>query len=461
MRDAALVHVLTRRFSEAAGAYRTVFRNPSLRRVQLVYGTSIAAEWGAVVALAVFAYELRGAVGVGIVGIVRMAPAAVATPFVALLSDRFPRERVLTWIELCSAAALAASTAAFYAGQAEIPIYAFAGLLAIFSTLLRPTLAALLPTSRRRRGADRRQRRFIDDGEPGHARRADPRGGGGGGCGCRRRLRRGGRRLPDRCGSRPGSSESRGLRLSSRSAGRPRSCSAGSRRLQEPQPRLLIALFAAQTLVRGALNVLIVVLAFRLLHAGGSWVGFLTAAIGAGGLIGAFASVSLTGRRLAVRWSRPASLGASHRRARSVAEQGVGTRSPRDRGHRQLAGGRGRLHAAPAHRSQRGPRTSPRGALGPRDGRSGRRLGGRAPANPRRRYAGSRRRHRAVSGGARGHRLAEARLDRPGGRDSGCGAGRDRKGPDVPRPVRGREGAGGRELDRSLVSGRRGDREGG
>jgi hypothetical protein len=62
----------------------------------------------------------------------------------------------------------------------------------------------------------------------------------------------------------------------------------------------LIALFGAQTLVRGSLNVLIVVLAFRLLDAGEGWVGFLTAALGAGGLIGAFGSVALAGRRLAV-----------------------------------------------------------------------------------------------------------------------------------------------------------------
>src|SRR6266511_3911739 len=111
------MQALTRRLSDAAGAYRTVFRNPPLRRVQLAYGASITAEWGAVVALAVFAYELRGAAGVGIVGLVRMLPAAVATP-----------------------------SAAFLSGRAEIAIYALAGLLAIFSTLLRPTLAALLPS---------------------------------------------------------------------------------------------------------------------------------------------------------------------------------------------------------------------------------------------------------------------------------------------------------------------------
>ena len=68
---------------------------------------------------------------------------------------------------------------------------------------------------------------------------------------------------------------------------------------QDPRPRLLVGLFAAQALVRGALNVLIVVMAFRLLHAGATWVGYLTAALGAGGLFGAFAAVTLQGRRLA------------------------------------------------------------------------------------------------------------------------------------------------------------------
>src|SRR5205085_4312101 len=69
---------------------------------------------------------------------------------------------------------------------------------------------------------------------------------------------------------------------------------------REPRPRLIVALFVAQTLVRGALNVLIVVIAFRLLHAGGGWVGFLSAAVGAGILAGGFVSLALTGRRLAV-----------------------------------------------------------------------------------------------------------------------------------------------------------------
>jgi hypothetical protein len=68
----------------------------------------------------------------------------------------------------------------------------------------------------------------------------------------------------------------------------------------EPSPRLVVALVGAQTLVRGAVNVLVVVISFRLLGVGSAWVGYLIAAIGAGGLLGAVISPALAGRRLAV-----------------------------------------------------------------------------------------------------------------------------------------------------------------
>jgi hypothetical protein len=69
----------------------------------------------------------------------------------------------------------------------------------------------------------------------------------------------------------------------------------------EPHPRLLVTMFAAQTLVRGSLNVLIVVAAINLLDIGTPGVGYLTSAIGVGGLIGSVVTLSLVGRsRLAV-----------------------------------------------------------------------------------------------------------------------------------------------------------------
>jgi MFS family permease len=67
-----------------------------------------------------------------------------------------------------------------------------------------------------------------------------------------------------------------------------------------PRARLVVSLTVAQTFVRGCLNVLIVVAAFRVLHGGAADVGYLTAAIGVGGLVGAIGAMTLGARRLAV-----------------------------------------------------------------------------------------------------------------------------------------------------------------
>ena len=67
-----------------------------------------------------------------------------------------------------------------------------------------------------------------------------------------------------------------------------------------PSARLLVGLVVAQTFVRGCLNVLIVVAVFQVLGGGAAEVGYLTAAIGVGGLIGALWAMALEGRRLAV-----------------------------------------------------------------------------------------------------------------------------------------------------------------
>jgi CRP-like cAMP-binding protein/predicted MFS family arabinose efflux permease len=67
---------------------------------------------------------------------------------------------------------------------------------------------------------------------------------------------------------------------------------------REPGLRVLVLLLAAQTLVAGALNVLIVVSALRLLDLGEEGVGFLNSAVGIGGLLGALAAAALIGRRL-------------------------------------------------------------------------------------------------------------------------------------------------------------------
>src|SRR5262249_8434956 len=59
-----------------------------------------------------------------------------------------------------------------------------------------------------------------------------------------------------------------------------------SRGASAPATRVVIALYGAQNLVAGALNVLIVITALRLLDLGQAGVGTLTAAVGVGGVVG-------------------------------------------------------------------------------------------------------------------------------------------------------------------------------
>ena len=73
----------------------------------------------------------------------------------------------------------------------------------------------------------------------------------------------------------------------------------GVRAIRGPA-RLILLLMAAQGFVRGCLNVLIVVVVFRVLDAGDGAVGYLTAGLGLGGLAGAFGAMTLRGRSLAV-----------------------------------------------------------------------------------------------------------------------------------------------------------------
>jgi len=85
---------------------------------------------------------------------------------------------------------------------------------------------------------------------------------------------------------------------------------------REPSARLLVALFAAQMLVAGALNVLVVVSALQLLGAGRAGVGYLGSAVGFGGVLGLVGGAALVGsRRLAeafglglVLWGLPLAL---------------------------------------------------------------------------------------------------------------------------------------------------------
>ena len=280
--------------------FGAVARNQNLRRLELAYGAAITSEWAFTVALGVFAYERGGATAVGILGLVRMLPAALATPFTAALADRYERERALVAVTLLSAVAIAAATALFYFGRNEAAIFAFAAAHAVVSTLCRPAVSALLPSL-----AATPQQLVAANGVSltleGFGTLVGPLIAGV-------MIATTGVGVVFAFGAVAYVAaavavaaihvEGRIRFARHRDAG---DLTAGFRLLaREPHPRLIVALFVAQTVIRGALNVLIVVIAFRLLHVGGGWVGFLSGAVGAGMLVGGFASMALAGRKLAV-----------------------------------------------------------------------------------------------------------------------------------------------------------------
>ncbi|TMJ93841.1 MAG: hypothetical protein E6G67_11245, partial [Actinobacteria bacterium] len=93
-------------------AFRDVFRNPGLRRVELAFAGSELGDWGWTIALAVYAYGAGGAAAVGVLGLIKTLPAAVAAPFASFFADRFRRERVMFATDLARAAALVGATVA-------------------------------------------------------------------------------------------------------------------------------------------------------------------------------------------------------------------------------------------------------------------------------------------------------------------------------------------------------------
>src|SRR5580765_3408384 len=88
------------RVANAAAAFTSNARNPQLRRAQLSFLGAWTAEWAFTVALGIVAYRDGGATAVGLVGLLRMVPAAIAAPLLSPLADRGRRERVLIQVSL-------------------------------------------------------------------------------------------------------------------------------------------------------------------------------------------------------------------------------------------------------------------------------------------------------------------------------------------------------------------------
>ena len=291
------------RAAQAVSALGAVARNENIRRVELAWGAAIGAEWGHFVALGVYAYEQGGASAVGLAGLVRLLPAAAVAPFAASLGDLFRRERLLLAMALLGSLALAGSAAAAFAGQ-RVLVFAFAALVGLSSTLIRPALQALLPS------LARTPEELIASN--GATSTIESIGTLVGPLAAGVLVAVGDTGVVFVAGSAAFllavallarvTVEGRITFTNSADEVSPlRMAMAGFRAVKnDSNARLVVALVTAQAFVRGCLNVLIVVAVFRVLRGSAADVGYLTAAIGVGGLIGALGAMTLGGRRLAV-----------------------------------------------------------------------------------------------------------------------------------------------------------------
>jgi CRP-like cAMP-binding protein len=292
------------RVVEGLRAAVRAFSNADLRRLEIAWSLSVTADLISTVALGVYAFERGGPTAVGIAAVVRFVPSALAAPFLALPGDRFPRERVLTVIEaLRGGFVLGAGAVASTSGLAPV-VYGLMALAAVASSPLRSIQFALLPalaTEPEELVAANVGLASIE----GLGNLIGPAAGGAmlaiwgpaeaigvAGIGFLLasavvlRIRVPLRFARAEGGVRPLAAAFEGIHAIATNAG----------------PRLIVGLFLAQTVVRGTLGVFVVVAALDLLQLGTDGVGYLTAAIGIGGLVGGVITLTLVGRPQLARW---------------------------------------------------------------------------------------------------------------------------------------------------------------
>jgi MFS family permease len=284
----------------AVAPLRAIVGNPAMVRVQVAWVLGIAAQWTFLVSLLVFAYGAGGVLLAGLVSTVRMLPAAVLAPLVSTLADRIPPARLLRLVDIGRAIAVGGSAVVLLADLPPVLVVASAIVEGVLGTLVRPATMSLMPAIARSPDELVAGNAVTSTGEA-VGTLVGPAVGGA--------LLAIGGPFAGFVGATVGLAASATVlvaldvpfvRLPAAVEGRSwwNEVTGGFRALgTHPSAALLIGLFSAQTFVRGVLTVLLVAASVELLGLGDAGVGYLSSAMGAGGLAGAVAAIGLIGRR--------------------------------------------------------------------------------------------------------------------------------------------------------------------
>jgi MFS family permease len=276
-----------------------VVRNADVRRLELAWTASNLSNRASAIAVAVFAFETGGARAVGLVLFVRLAVAAAASPWLSVLADRRPRRQVLIVSDLVRFGILAAMAVLVFLDAGRLAVYVLAVLLAVAEPLFRSAHAALTPS-------------LVASPEELTAANVVASGVESVGLFVGPAL---GALLLAASDVGTVFAVSAGLLLvamalvarigvpgeplpAQAEAPRAHTLLAGWRTIaSDPDLRVVIGLFSAQTLVAGMLNVLVVVLAIDVLDLGTAGVGWLDGTVGIGAVLGILVVTGMAGRR--------------------------------------------------------------------------------------------------------------------------------------------------------------------
>jgi MFS family permease len=285
--------------------YVWLVRSRPIRRLLLAWFLSYAGDLAAFTAASVYVYDAGGAAYVGLLGLLKALPGALLVPLVGSWSDRVRRERLLMGSVALRALLLGAAAAVMTGGAQAILVLVLVGVEAGLASVFRQVQAALLPWLARTPDELTHANTAVSVMQSA-AMLAGPAVAAGllvvstpqaamlAACGFSAIA------AVVLVGVRPLSSNepTRGARLLKQlrldvAAG----FEAGVRR-RGVLPLVIPA--AAQTFARGVLSVLTVTIALNLFDLGSAGVGWLTAALGVGGVLaGPIAAVLVRGQRVA------------------------------------------------------------------------------------------------------------------------------------------------------------------
>jgi MFS family permease len=288
-------------YAASLQAFARVFSNRRVRNVQIAGMGSTLGTWAYGVALPVYAYHHGGAQAIGLLFFTRFVLAALAAPWLGVLADRWSRRQLMLTADLVRCAIFGGVTAAATLGANPYIVYVLAITSTIISGSYAPAQAALMPS-------------LVDS--PDELTAANIVGNTVSSIGMFAGPAVAGVLLalkgPAAAFGLNGAlflwsavfivqvPRDRAPERAERSRFLPELTAGFRTVLARPALRVLIGLTTAQTAVDGALEVLLVVLALRLLQSGNGGVGWLWTAIGIGSIAGALVvAVTAARRRLA------------------------------------------------------------------------------------------------------------------------------------------------------------------